>query len=396
MVMDKSLKIGDRIEVEIGPIAHGGHFISRHNGQVIFVRHAITGEKAIVKITSVSSKLAHGDAVEILSESTDRIKPICNYAIPGGCGGCDFQHIDMSAQQKFKLDVIRDQFMRIAKMEVDPKMVSVEPKDGLHWRTRFDFAISENRKAGLYASKTKKVIEIDECLIALKNINTSEIFNTKWDGNDRVRVSVSSSNQINVSRGKMTISGPSKLREVIDKNTYNISPQSFWQSHINAPKTLIDLAISFMKLKPGDIVCDLYGGVGLFTMPITEKIGNHGHVHLIELSNHSTRDASKIFREYNNVSIHKGSVDKKLPYIDDIDVILLDPPRTGAGKLVIDQIASKKPRTIVYVSCDPASLARDSRFLEDSGYSLDKITAIDLFPMTHHIECIVKFVRKTN
>jgi|TARA_B110000263_G_scaffold44818_1_gene36754 tRNA/tmRNA/rRNA uracil-C5-methylase (TrmA/RlmC/RlmD family) len=390
----KSLNIGDRIEVEIGPIAHGGHFISRHNGQVVFVRHGITGEKAIVEITSVSSKLAHGDAVEILEKSTERIEPACKYAIPGGCGGCDFQHIALSAQQKMKLDVVKDQFLRIGKIEVDPEMIIVEPKDGLHWRTRFDFAVSNNGHVGLYASKTKKIIEIDECLIGLKEINTPEVFNKKWNGDDRVRVAVSSSGQKNISRGKFTISGPSKLREVIGENTYNISSHSFWQSHIRAPKTLTDLSLDFMNLKPGDIVCDLYGGVGLFTMPIAEKIGNHGHVHLIELSNQATRDASKIFKGYNNVSIHKGSVDKKLRYIQDIDVILLDPPRTGAGKIAIDQISSKKPRTIVYISCDPASLARDSRFLEDSGYSLDKITAVDLFPMTHHIECVVKFVLK--
>ena len=101
----KSLKIGDQIEVEIGPIAHGGHFISRHNGQVVFVRHAITGEKAVVKITSISSKLAHGDAVKILKESSNRIKPVCSYAKPDGCGGCDFQHIEISAQQKLKLEM---------------------------------------------------------------------------------------------------------------------------------------------------------------------------------------------------------------------------------------------------------------------------------------------------
>lgn len=394
MVMDKSLKIGDQIEVEIGPIANGGHFISRHNGQVVFVRHAITGEKAIVKITSVSSKLAHGDAVEILSESTDRIKPICNYAIPGGCGGCDFQHINMSAQQKFKLEVIRDQFMRIARMEVDPEMVSVEPKNGLGWRTRFNFAISENGKAGLYAPKTKKVVEIDRCAIAVKEINESSLFNEEWGGTDRVRVSVSSSNQVNISRGKMTVSGPKKIRELVDKNVYDISPQSFWQSHKEAPKILSDLAISFMKLKQGDVVCDLYGGVGLFTMPVADKVGSKGHVHMIELSNHAIRDASKIFKKYKNVTIHKGLVDKKLSELNNIDAILLDPPRTGAGKSTIDKIVSKSPKRIVYISCDPASLARDSRFLENSGYSLDKINVIDLFPMTHHVESVVRFVPK--
>ena len=149
-----------------------------------------------------------------------------------------------------------------------------------------------------------------------------------------------------------------------------------------------------MKLKQGDVVCDLYGGVGLFTMPVADKVGSKGHVHMIELSNHAIRDASKIFKKYKNVTIHKGLVDKKLSQLNNIDAILLDPPRTGAGKSTIDKIVSKSPKRIVYISCDPASLARDSRFLENSGYSLDKINVIDLFPMTHHVESVVRFVPK--
>ena len=286
--------------------------------------------------------------------------------------------------------------MRIAKIEVEPEMVSVKPSDGLHWRTRFDFAVSENGKIGLYSSKTKKVFEIDECSIALKHINNSEIFSKKWNGSDRIRVAVSSSKQLNISRGKRTIDGPKKIRDEVGDNIYNISPQSFWQSHTNAPSLLSNLAIDLMKLTPGDIVCDLYGGVGLFTMPIAKKIGNEGHVHLVEISNHSVRDAFKIFKDCNNVSIHRGSVDRKLPKINNIDIIVLDPPRSGAGKKVIGQIISKKPRAVVYISCDPASLARDAKFLYDSGYKLDQIKAVDLFPMTHHIECIVKFIPSTN
>ncbi|MDB3883643.1 class I SAM-dependent RNA methyltransferase, partial [Candidatus Marinimicrobia bacterium] len=112
--------------------------------------------------------------------------------------------------------------MRIAKIEVDPEMLSAKPSDGLHWRTRFDFAVSENGKAGLYSSKTKKIIEIDECTIAHKDINNSEIFSKKWNGSDRVRVAVSSSNQLNISRGKKTIAGPKKIREVVGDNIYDI------------------------------------------------------------------------------------------------------------------------------------------------------------------------------
>ena len=286
--------------------------------------------------------------------------------------------------------------MRIAKIEVDPKIISSKPKDGLRWRTRFDFAVSENGKVGLFSSKTKKVVEIDTCSIALNKINNSDIFSKKWNGSDRVRVAVSSSDQLNISRGKKTIAGPKKIREVVGSNFYDISPQSFWQSHAQAPSILSDLVVDFMKLKPGDIVCDLYGGVGLFTMPISKKIGNDGHVHLVELSSHSVRDAYKIFKDYTNVSIHRGSVDRKLPKINNIDIIVLDPPRTGAGKVVVNQIISKKPRAIVYISCDPASLARDVKYMQESGYEIDKINAIDLFPMTHHIECIVRFIPKEN
>ena len=390
----KSLKIGDKIEVEIGPIAHGGHFVSRHNNQVIFVRHAITGEKAIVEITATSSKLAHGDAIQILKKSKHRVNPNCKYATPGGCGGCDFQHINVEVQSRYKLDVVKEQFDRIAKIAVEPQLITVDPKDGLGWRTRFDFAISKNGKAGLYASKSKNVIELDECPIAIEPINKSTIFNADWEGTDRVRASVSSSSQLNISRGKKTISGPKKLKETVNKNTYEISPQSFWQSHTSAPKVLTDLAIDFMKLRKGDIVCDLYGGIGLFTLPIAEIVGNKGHVHLVELSNHAIRDASKIFKNYKNVTIHKGMVDKKISNISNIDTILLDPPRTGAGKNTISKIVRKSPEKIVYISCDPASLARDSKYLQENGYILDKIKVIDLFPMTHHVESIVRFVLK--
>ena len=284
--------------------------------------------------------------------------------------------------------------MRISKIKVNPKMISTEPADGLNWRTRFDFAVSENGRIGLYASKTKNVIEIDECSIAVKDINNSGVFSKKWNESDRIRVSASSSNQLNISRGSKTIDGPKKIHEIVGSHIYDISPQSFWQSHTHAPLLLSNLAIDFMKLNPGDIVCDLFGGVGLFTMPIARMVGDDGHVHLVELSSQAVRDASKIFKDYTNVSIHKGSVDRKLPRIKNVDIILLDPPRSGAGKKVVDQIISKNPRVVVYISCDPATLARDAKFLQDSGYEIDKINAIDLFPMTHHIECIVRFIPK--
>ena len=140
-------------------------------------------------------------------------------------------------------------------------------------------------------------------------------------------------------------------------------------------------------------MADLYGGVGLFTAPIADQVGDIGKVHLIESSHRATLDASKIFAKIKSVEIHSGRVEQKLPLIKKLDVILLDPPRTGAGEMVIKAMAAKKPRTIVYVSCDPASLARDARLLEDAGYHLDHLVGYDLFPMTQHVECVARFMR---
>ena len=290
-----NLNVGDIITLDIGVIVHGGHFIARHSNQVIFVRHAITGETANVKITSINSKLAFGDAIEILKSSKDRVKPPCKFSKPGGCGGCDFQHISIEAQKKLKKNIVIDQFKRIAKIDINPDIISIEPFTGLNWRSRLNLAISNNGKAGLYSHKSNDVIEIDECLIAIKKINDSKIFNQYWEIQDRLKISVSSENELNVNQLGKNIIGVEKLTEVVQKNTYIISPQSFWQSHINAPNLLVQKVIEYADIKFGDKVCDLYGGVGLFTAPISELIGELGEVHLIERNNNCIKDAKKKF-----------------------------------------------------------------------------------------------------
>ena len=154
------LNIGDIVTLDIGVIAHGGHFVAKHKNQVIFVRHAITGEIANVKITSIQSKLAFGDAIEIMQPSVDRVHAPCQYSKPGGCGGCDFQHISFKAQSDLKKIIIKDQFMRIANIDIDPNVISTEPHSGLNWRSRLDFAVSENGKIGFYSHKSKNIISI--------------------------------------------------------------------------------------------------------------------------------------------------------------------------------------------------------------------------------------------
>jgi tRNA/tmRNA/rRNA uracil-C5-methylase (TrmA/RlmC/RlmD family) len=389
-----SLAIGDIITIDVGSIANGGHFIGRHNNQIIFVRHSLTDERTNVKITAVNSKFAFGDAIEILKKSKDRVNAPCKYAHPEGCGGCDFQHIDPIAQLNLKKIVIQDEFKRIAKIEINPEIISKDSLKGLNWRTRLNLAISENKKLGLHVHKSNKIVEIDECLIAVEEINKSEIFNKKWENEDNIKISYSSENDMNISQLGKNISGSDKLKEVVDDNKYYISPKSFWQSHKNAPQIILEQVLKFANIKEGEKICDLYGGVGLFTLPISKILGDNGEVHLIEMNRTCIVDANEMFADTKNIFIHHGTVEQKLGSIKKINTIILDPPRNGVSKQVINQMIEKKPQTIVYVSCNPSTLARDTKILTDNNYILTNIVGLDLFPMTHHIECVASFTKK--
>ena len=388
------LKVGEVIEVQIGPVAHGGHFVARYNGQVIFVRHGITDELAKIKITSVSSKIAHADVIEVTKPSEHRVLPPCKYA--GSCGGCDFQHIDMNSQREYKSVIVKEQFLRIGKMDLDAlgfdlKVQALEPTNGLHWRTRMDFAVSPQGGIGFFGARSNEVVEIKDCLIADERMNVAELSGRSWKSDARVEVAVSSTNEISVMRSGRSISGPTQIVEQVGGNSFKISPVSFWQSHKAAPVELTKAVLALLGVKNGDNVCDLYSGVGLFAAAILKEVGDRGFVTLIESDKTAVIDARKIFLNKENVKILQGLVAQQLPIVKRADLILLDPPRTGAGEIVIQQMVKFRPRKIVYVACDPAALARDAKTLEESGYKLDHIQAFDLFPMTQHIECVAGF-----
>ena len=388
------LKIGEVIQVEIGPVAHGGHFVARHNNQVIFVRHGITGEIAKIKITAVNSKIAHADVIEVITQAPTRVVPPCSYA--GKCGGCDFQHVQVDQQREFKRNIILEQFLRIGKIDLlqmgfDLKVEVVEPADGLHWRTRMEFAVSNGGRIGFYGARSNDVVEINDCLIADSRMNVAELANRTWKSDARVEVAVSSTSEVSVVRSGRSISGPTQLIEQVGGNSLKISPSAFWQSHKLAPTTLVKSVISKLEIKKSDHICDLYSGVGLFASAILNEISDQGFVTMIESDKTAVSDARKIFANKLNVKILQGLVAQQLSIVKRADLIVLDPPRTGAGEVVVKQMIKFKPRKIIYVACDPAALARDSKTLLDLGYKLDHISGYDLFPMTQHIECVAGF-----
>jgi tRNA/tmRNA/rRNA uracil-C5-methylase (TrmA/RlmC/RlmD family) len=400
MASNKSstLKTGDLIEVTIEKVAHGGHFIARHEGAVIFVRHAIPGERCTVEVTSTGSSFNRGDVVSVQQASEHRVEAPCRFAHRAGCGGCDFQHIDPVYQRTLKADVIKEQFSRIAKMQIEIEVEEVSSPT--HWRTRAIATTNRNGKLGFYKSRSHTVIPVDDCLICVEGMKLKELSASHVKGDMRIEVSSSNTGERTIAlaptRGeeKARISeGPVVLHENVLGRVLEVSQASFWQSNVQAPEVLTTAVLDFAQLRPGDHVLDLYGGVGLFTAAIIETVGASGHVDLIEGSKVATADAARNFANNSNVTIATGDVAKLLPRITAADVVVLDPPRDGAGKDAIAQIARLAPRSIVYVACDPAALARDTAYLADHSYSLVKLRAFDLFPMTHHIECVALYTR---
>lgn len=224
-----------------------------------------------------------------------------------------------------------------------------------------------------------------------------ELAARSWKADVRIEIAVSSVKERNIalatkdSKARLT-EGNQTLHEEVMGKLLEVSQDSFWQSNANAPTLLTRAVLEYAQLRNGDHVLDLYAGVGLFTSVMVDIVGINGVIDLIEGSKSATADATKNFAKNSNVKITTGDVAHHLPRITSADVVVLDPPREGAGKTVVSEIVRLTPRRIVYVACDPAALARDTGYFLEKGYTLSAIRAFDLFPMTHHIECVALFL----
>ena len=377
--------VGEKFEVELGPVAHGGHVVARHEGRVIFVRHGIPGELVIVEVTGVSKNFARGDVIEVLVPSEHRVEPPCRFAKE--CGGCDFQHIDVAQQRNMKKAVIIEQFARLAKRDVEVEVIDLGQHTG--WRTRMRYAVDAEGHVGLRGAKSHDVVRLDKCVIAHDGIQPPR---GNFSHTSEIEMAISSEGEIRGFRdGRLDddlSNGSSSITEMVHGTRFNIDPKGFWQVHPRAASMFVNTLLEFAQMKPGDHVLDLYGGAGLFAAFALEEVGPGGRVELVDSTATSVRDAARIFPA---LKAHVGEVLRVLRSLKRADVILLDPPRTGAGRPVLEQIAKLKPRRVVYVACDPAALARDVATFAELGYELAELRAFDAFPMTHHVEQIAAF-----
>jgi tRNA/tmRNA/rRNA uracil-C5-methylase (TrmA/RlmC/RlmD family) len=396
--------VGQEWTVEVGPVAHGGHCVARHEGQVVFVRHTLPGERVVARVTEgrVGDSFVRADAVEVLEAADGRVERPCPYAVPGQCGGCDFQHVGLPTQRALKADVVREQFARIAKTDVS---VEVRPvpgdEEGLRWRTRVEFAVDGSGRAGLRGHRSRHVVPVEDCLIATHGVIDSGVLDTEWPDvesvdvvdaahpDEPVLVPVPAGEPEGRATGGLV---GEQVRDGDWEGEYVVAARGFWQVHPGAASTFLSRVVALLGAEPGDRVLDLYAGSGLFTMRLGELVAPGGFVLGVEGDARAVDNGIANTEHLDNVEWRANRVDRELASLVaqgiSADLAVLDPPRTGAGKDVMARLARIAPRRVVYVACDPSALARDVKAAADHGYELVSLEAWDAFPMTHHVECI--------
>jgi tRNA/tmRNA/rRNA uracil-C5-methylase (TrmA/RlmC/RlmD family) len=424
--------VGQDVEVTIEDVAQGGWCIARPAGlPVLFVRHALPGERVVARVTEVTSRFARADAVAVSQASGDRVTAPCEHARPGGCGGCDWQHASLPAQRALKATVITQQLARLAGIHRD---VTVEPlpgdgeadgdAPGLGWRTRVQFAVGRDGVAGLRAHRSHRVIDIGDCLIAHQALRQLDVPGDSWPGATAVEAAVGGADaaenfavtvvegeerqQAKGGRGRRNgtgrparprrtlVEGRPFLAELAVGRLWQVSADGFWQVHPAAAGTLSAAVVQALAPQPGDTVLDLYCGAGLFAGAVAALVGADGAVTGVESDAAAVKNARQNLADLPQVTFLRADVAQAASAGDlpRARLVIADPPRAGLAREVIAHLSGDSgAERFAYVSCDPATLARDLALLADGGWRLEGLRAFDAFPMTHHVECLATLTR---
>lgn len=381
--------VGELLELRVDAVAHGGSCVARHEGQVIFVRHALPGERVRARVTETAKRYLRADCVEVLAAAPERVPPPCPYAGPGLCGGCDWQHASLPSQRELKAAVVAEQLRRLAGVEMSVQVEEVPgAADGLGWRTRVRFAVDGAGRAGFRKHRSHDVVAVDSCAIAHPAVESLGVERRDWPAASEVTAVASPTT------GEHLVETAPGSRQRVHEHaagrTWRVTGGGFWQVHPGAPDTLAGAVLAALEPRPGESALDLYAGAGLFSGVLAERLGPGGRVTAIEVDRQAAADAGHNLADLSTVQVHHGDVLAVLRRLRLVraDLVVLDPPRTGAGRAVVDALARIRTRRIAYVSCDPATLARDIGYFAGHGWRLTGLRAFDLFPMTQHVESL--------
>lgn len=394
--------LGAELELDIEKVAHGGIFVARHEGRVVFVSHTAPGEKIRARVfEDKGGSFARAETIQVLEASGSRVPHIWREAEKLGAGGAEFGHLKLEYQRRLKSEVLAESLSRMAGINREVTVQEVpgdELTNGLGYRTRIQLHVSDEGVAGPYKERTHEVVPVKTLPLAVAEINELGIHLKNWQDVKRIEIATASTGGVQWFIDKK-VKGDKKLVERALGRSFRISSGGFWQVHRGAAELLASEVISASTgLDPAANNLDLYGGVGLFSGALATKFGKELNITTVESSKVATADAAANLVDLAKHKAVAAPVEGflKAQIKQGLQLagatVVLDPPRAGAGKAVIDQLIFLAPAKIIYVACDPVSLSRDLKPLLAAGYQLESLSAFDLFPHTHHFESIASLV----
>jgi tRNA/tmRNA/rRNA uracil-C5-methylase (TrmA/RlmC/RlmD family) len=389
------------LTLTVGAPANGGSCVARHDGRVVFVRYALPGERVRVRVTADRGSYWHAEAVEVIEASDDRRASLCPIAGVDGAGCCDLAFVEPDAARVLKAEVVSNQLARLGNYQWHGIVEPLSPVGPTGWRTRVRLDIGADGRAGFHRYRSDELVADLNCG-QLPAGMTDGVAGTEWPPGAQLHIVIDDDGQRHVVRtarqGRRTstevVEGNYQGVQRAGRHSWQVPVTAFWQAHRDAARTYSELVSDWAQPGPGMTAWDLYGGVGVFAAVLADAVGESGRVLSVDSSRAASRVARATLADLAQVSVITDSVRRALAgERHGADVAVLDPPRAGAGRDVIDLLAAAKVPRVVHIGCEAASFARDIGLYLHHGYAVNKISAFDSFPLTHHAECVALLTR---
>jgi tRNA/tmRNA/rRNA uracil-C5-methylase (TrmA/RlmC/RlmD family) len=371
--------------------ANDGTCVGRSEGRVVFVAHALPGETVRARVLQgeEGSRFWRAEAVEVLeAPAQHRVPSPCEWFRPGGCGGCAWLHAEPAVARTLKAQVLAETLRRIGGVDREVTVRSLGRESG--WRTRVTLHVDQQGRAGFYRGRSHDVVPVGHCLQADPALALDDLLAATWPPGSTVHASLSEAGRAVIVTGTDAgNSGPDEHVDHVGGRPFLRAADGFWQSHRDAPRVLAEEVAVLAELQSADAALDLYAGVGLFGLTLLDRC-DPASVTLVEGDRVAARYARRNAADDPRVKLVSRDMRTWSRRPGTADVVVLDPPRAGAGKQVVTAVAATGARTVVYVSCDPATLARDLKTFAGVGYRVDHLEGFDVFPGTAHVETVVR------
>lgn len=384
-----------------GAPANGGSCIAHHEGRVVFVRYALPGERVRVRVTADRGSYWHAEVVEVLEASTERTDSLCPIAGVDGAGCCDLAFVVPEAARALKAQVVANQLDRLGGHSWTGTAETLSGTGSTGWRTRVRLDVGADRHPGFHRYHSEQLVTDLRCG-QLPAGMLNGLAGPDWPAGAHVHVVVDDDGERHVLRtvrqGKRTVSkvieGSYHAVQRVGARSWRVPVTAFWQSHRDGARVYSELVADWAQPASGATAWDLYGGAGVFAAVLGAAVGESGRVLTVDTARGASGAARAALADLPQVEVATDSVRRALTAQDRVaDVAVLDPPRTGAGREVIDLMAAAGVPRVVHIGCEAASFARDIGLYRGHGYTVERIRVFDAFPLTHHVECVALLTR---